>query len=63
MNEAEFKVRAKDLAHRAVRLAEALARSRSGDLVKSARGNPLPNEANEILALPVASRRTSARRG
>jgi len=116
MTEAEFKQRTKDFAHRAVRLAEALPRSRTGrviadqlirastsvaanyrsacrsrsaadfrnklaiaeeecdeaifwvefardhSLIKPALVDPLLSEADEILAMLVASRRTSARR-
>ena len=116
MTEAEFKQRTKDFAHRAVRLAEALPRSRTGrviadqlirastsvaanyrsacrsrsaadfrnklaiaeeecdeaifwiefardhSLIKPSLLDPLLAEANEILAMLVASRRTSARR-
>jgi len=116
MTEAEFKARTKEFAHRAVRMAEALPRSRSGQVVagqliraatsvaanyrsacrsrsaadfrnklaiaeecdeavfwiefardhrsiKSDLIDGLLQEANEILAMLVASRRTSTRRG
>jgi four helix bundle protein len=116
MTEAEFKTRTKEFAHRAVRLAEALPRSRTArviadqliraatsvaanyrsacrsrsaadfryklaiaeeecdesifwvefardhSLVKAERVDPLIIEVSEILAMLVASRRTSARR-
>jgi four helix bundle protein len=117
MTETEFKERTKEFAHRAVRLAEAIPRSRAGRvvadqliraatsvaanyrsacrsrssadfrnklaiaeeecdeavfwiefardhlLVKAKRVAPLITEGNELLAMLVASRRTSARRG
>jgi four helix bundle protein len=106
MTETEFKERTKEFAHRAVRLAEAIPRSRAATsvaanyrsacrsrssadfrnklaiaeeecdeavfwiefardhlLVKAKRVAPLITEGNEILAMLVASRRTSARRG
>jgi hypothetical protein len=62
MTESELKKRTKNFALRILDLADALPQTRSGSVTLGPRRvQPLLNEANELTAIFVSSRKTAAR--